>query len=206
MAELARAMGYEYMAVTDHSKNLAIARGLSVDQLRRQQDEIKQLNGLWNDFYIFAGAETDILPDGSLDYPDDVLAELDFVIGSIHTSFRQSSDRMTARIMAAMRNPYVHMIAHPTGRLLARRPGYALDLQRILKTAAETGTVIEINCTPNRLDLNDAAAKMAKEHGVKLVINTDSIAGIFAEEIKKTPISIAGLNLRSALAGYRGIL
>jgi DNA polymerase (family 10) len=174
MAEHARNMGYEYMAVTDHSKSLAIARGLSVDQLRRQQAEIQQLNGLWNDFFVFSGAEIDILPDGSLDYPDDVLAELDFVIGSVHSSFRQSVDAMTARIMAAMRNPYVHMIAHPTGRLLARRPGYALDFPQIMKTAAETGTAIEINCTPNRLDLNDVAAKMAKEHGVKLVINTDS--------------------------------
>lgn len=142
MAEFARSLGYEYMAVTDHSRSLAIARGLSFDQLKRQQEEIRHLNALWSDFHIFSGIEMDILPDGSLDYPDDILKELDFVIGSIHSSFRQTEETMTSRIISAIQNPYVHMIAHPTGRLLTRRPGYALDLEKIFQTAA-AGEIFE---------------------------------------------------------------
>lgn len=174
MAEHARQLGYEYIAITDHSRSLQIARGLSIDKLLRQREEIARLNSRWQDFRIFAGTEMDILPDGTLDYPDEVLQQLDFVIGSVHSVFRQSKEVKTARVIAAIHNPYVRMIGHPTGRLLSRRPAYEIDLEQVFQAAADTGTIIEINCTPNRLDLNDVAAKRAKELGVKLAINTDS--------------------------------
>ena len=121
MAEAARAKGYEYIAITDHSQSLSVARGLTPDRLKAQIEEIRALNEQWDDFRILAGAEVDILPDGSLDFDDDVLRELDIVIASVHSAMNQDENTMTERIIAAMRNPYVDIVAHPTGRVLGRR-------------------------------------------------------------------------------------
>ncbi|MDB5084529.1 MAG: polymerase/3-5 exonuclease PolX [Bacilli bacterium] len=173
VARMARTLGYHYIAITDHSRSLAIASGLTIEAIKRQQDQIRKLNLSWNDFSIFAGVELEILADGSLDYPDEVLAELDFVVASVHSAFKQSQEQMTARLVAAIRNPFVHLIGHPSGRLLSRRPSYAFHLDEVLHAAADTGTAVELNCSPNRLDLNEHSLRKAKQYGVKVAINTD---------------------------------
>lgn len=175
MAEAAKAKGYDYIAITDHSRSLIIAGGLSIDELARQREEIEQVNREIEGIAVLAGVEMDILPDGRLDYPDDVLQSLDFVIASVHSSFGQDEKTMTKRILQAIENPYVHMIAHPTGRLINRRDAYAVTLPEIFKKAAETGTVMELNANPNRLDLNDRLLKQAvEEYGVTIAVNTDA--------------------------------
>ena len=152
MAEAAKSKGYEYVAVTDHSRSLVIAGGLSVEDLMKQREEIERVNRELDGITVLAGVEVDILPDGRLDYPDDVLEQLDVVIASVHSAFGQDERTMTKRILRAVENPYVHVIAHPTGRLLNRRDSYALNLPEIFKRAADTGTVLELNANPNRLD------------------------------------------------------
>ncbi|MGI6574640.1 MAG: PHP domain-containing protein [bacterium] len=170
----ARGRGYAYLGITDHSQTLKVAQGLTIEQLRKQGAEIKALNRKYPDFKILHGAEVDILADGSLDYPDEVLAELDVVIASIHSHFRQDRATMTGRILKAISNPHVDILAHPTGRILGRREGYPVDLEQVIAKAAATRTVLEINASPDRLDLNDVWVRRAKECGVKIAINTDA--------------------------------
>jgi len=176
MAEACRAIGYHYLCVTDHSESLTIAGGLTPEQLAKQREEIDELNRTLEGFRILAGCEVDILGDGSLDLPDDVLAGLDFVIASIHTGMTQSADRLTSRIVAAMEHPHVHAIGHPTGRIIGQREPYALDFEALVRAAADTGTALEINAYVERLDLNDVHARAARDAGVRLVINTDAHA------------------------------
>lgn len=175
MAKAARENGLQYIVITDHSASLGIANGLSIDRLHEQAVEIKKANqALGPDFQILQGTEMEIKADGSLDFPDDILAELDFVIASLHTGLSQPREQVTQRMLNAIRNPHVDMIAHPTGRLLPDRQGADLDMDVIIEEAATTGTILEINANPARLDLRDIHARMAIEHGVKLAINTDA--------------------------------
>ncbi|QAS53994.1 DNA polymerase/3'-5' exonuclease PolX [Halobacillus litoralis] len=174
MAERAKSKGYEYIAITDHSKFLRVANGLSEKRLRSQREEIQKVNEAMDDFHIFAGIEMDILPDGSLDFDDDFLEEMDFVIASIHSSFQQSEDKIMERLSNALENPHVNMIAHPTGRLIGRREGYAVDLEGLIQGAKRTGTILELNANPNRLDLNWEWLMKAQEEEVEIAINTDA--------------------------------
>ena len=174
LVDAAKARGYRYLAITDHSKGLGIARGLSIDQVLEQNKRIKALDKKLKGFKILSGTEMDIRSDGSLDYPDDVLERFDIVIASIHSGFRQSREQITKRLVSAMQNPYVSIIAHPTGRIIGERDAYDVDMEAILKAAAETGTAMEINAYPFRLDLNDIFSRKAKEMGVLLTINTDT--------------------------------
>jgi DNA polymerase (family 10) len=170
----ARKRGYEYIAITDHSKGLGIARGLTAERLMEEKKEIEAVNKRLRGFRLIAGIEVDIRGDGNMDFPDDVLKEMEIVVASIHSGFRQSKEQITKRLVSAMRNPYVSIIAHPTGRLIGERDPYDVDMDEILKVAKETGTAIEINAYPLRLDLNDVHVKMAKEIGVPIVISTDT--------------------------------
>lgn len=174
LIDAAKARGYEYLAITDHSKGLGVARGLSIDQVLEQNKKIKALNKKLKGFKLLSGTEMDIKSDGSLDYPDEVLKQLDIVVASIHSGFRQSKEQITKRLVSAMKNPYVSVIAHPSGRLIGERDAYEVDMEEVLKTAKETGTAIEINAYPLRLDLSDMYVKKAKEMGVSLAINTDT--------------------------------
>lgn len=175
MAKAAREQGLDYIALTDHSASLGIANGLSVERLRQRAVEVKEANDvLGPKFRVLQGTEMEIRADGSLDYPDDVLEELDFVIASLHTGLSQPREQVTQRMLSAINNPHVDMIAHPTGRLLPDRPGADLDMDAIIAAAAATGTILEINANPARLDLRDVHARMAIEHGVKIAINTDA--------------------------------
>jgi len=172
IAKKAIEMGYRYVAITDHSKSLKVANGLSEEELERRNYEIDKLNEKFKGkIKILKGAEVDILPDGSLDYPDEILKELDFVVAAVHSRFTQDN---TERILKAINNPYVNVIAHPTGRVIGQREGYPLDLEKVMRAAAETGTALEVNSYYNRLDLRDAHCRMAIKFGVKLVISTDS--------------------------------
>ena len=174
LIDAAKARGYEYLAITDHSKGLAVARGLSIDQVLEQNKKITALNKKLKGFKLLSGTEMDIKSDGSLDYPDEVLKQLDIVVASIHSGFRQSKEQITKRLVSAMKNPYVSIIAHPSGRLIGERDAYEIDMDEVLRTAKETGTAIEINAYPLRLDLSDIYVKKAKEMGVSLAINTDT--------------------------------
>lgn len=174
LAKAAKERGYEYIAITDHSKSLGIARGLTKEALIEHKKEIDSLNKRSRGIRLLAGTEVDIRGDGEIDYPDEFLSRLDIVVAAIHSGFRQGREQITKRITRAMRNPFVHIIAHPTGRLLGEREGYDLDMDIILRTAKETNTSLEINGYPLRLDLNDINCKRAKELGVPLVINTDT--------------------------------
>ncbi|MFP7493368.1 DNA polymerase/3'-5' exonuclease PolX [Terribacillus saccharophilus] len=174
MAKQAMELGYSYIAITDHSKYLKVANGLDEKRLRKQREEIERINALYPDFHIFAGVEMDILPDARLDFDDDFLTEMDYVIGAIHSSFTQSADQIKERLTAALEHPNVNVIAHPTGRLIGRRAGYAADPEWLIEKAAETGTVIELNANPNRLDLSWTYLKKAQELGVKIAVNTDA--------------------------------
>ncbi|PPA71587.1 DNA polymerase/3'-5' exonuclease PolX [Jeotgalibacillus proteolyticus] len=174
MIDACRAKGYEYMAITDHSHYLKVANGLSAERLKKQMEEIKELNTRYTDIEILAGVEMDILPDGTLDYDDDLLAELDLVIASIHSSFSQSQEKIMARLTTALENPHVDIIAHPTGRLIGRREGYRVDMEALIDKAAKTKTALELNANPNRLDLSAQNVQLAMEKGVPVVINTDA--------------------------------
>lgn len=174
MAKTARELGYEYIAITDHTKSLKIARGLDEKRLYEQIKLIKKLNERIDGIRILTGAEVDILADGTLDYSDDILKELDVVIASIHSGFKQDRETLTSRIISACKNPYVNIIAHPTGRILGRRDPYDVDMDMVLEAAQNTSTILEINSSPDRLDLNDQTVKRAKELGIKIAINTDA--------------------------------
>jgi DNA polymerase (family 10) len=175
MAQAAAALGYRYVVIADHSASLGIANGLTVERLYRQAGEIKAADEeMGPDFRVLHGTEMEIKADGSLDYPDEVLAKLDLVIASLHVGLRQPRQQVTARVMTAIENPHVDMIGHPSGRLLPDRPAADLDMEAVLKAAAETRTIIEINANPQRLDLRDVYVKRAIELGVKLAINTDA--------------------------------
>ncbi|MGI9861856.1 helix-hairpin-helix domain-containing protein [Moorella naiadis] len=174
MAAAARERGYRYIAITDHSRSLVVARGLNLEELKAQRQEIDRLNKELEKITILAGVEVDILADGRLDYEDEVLKEFDLVIASIHSGFRQEGEQIMARLEAALRHPYVDILGHPTGRMLGRRRPYAVDVNRVIELAAATGTILEINASPERLDLNDENVRLAKEHGVPIAINTDA--------------------------------
>lgn len=178
MAKAAMAMGYEYIGVSDHTKFLRIEHGLDEKQLIRQRKEIDKLNSLfiihYSSFKILHGCEANILADGSIDIKDETLAKLDFVIAGVHSQMKMDKKRMTERIVKAMKNPNVDIISHPTGRILKHRDEYEIDFDKILRTAKETGTILEINANPFRLDLNDKNIRKAKEAGVKMIINSDA--------------------------------
>jgi DNA polymerase (family X) len=174
MVKRVRDKGYSYMAVTDHSKYLRVANGLDEIRLRKQREEIAKLNDEMDDFHIFAGVEMDILPDSSLDFSDEFLREMDYVIGAIHSSFNQSEEKIMKRLYNALENPYVSLIAHPTGRLIGRRPGYKVNVEKLIEKAKETSTALEINANPNRLDLSSEWIRKVQEAGVTIAINTDA--------------------------------
>jgi DNA polymerase (family 10) len=184
MAEAAKELGYKFICITDHSHSSGIANGLSAEQLAAQIKQIRKLNEKIKGITIFAGSEVDILADGSLDFDDELLAELDFVIASIHSGMASPREKVTMRTLKAMDNPYVNCIGHPTGRLIGQREAMDIDIDAIIKHAARTQTGLEVNANPWRLDLKDVHCKMAIESGVKLVIGTDAHG-------------IAGLNLMS---------
>jgi DNA polymerase (family 10) len=175
MADAALACGYEYIAITDHSKNLAMTNGLDE---KRALEQIKQVRAVDREMdgriRVFTGIEVDILADGALDLDDEVLAQLDVVIASVHTRFEQSREEMTARVLRAIENPYVRILGHPTGRLLLRREPFALDMVAVLRRAAELGVAMEHNAAPERLDLNDHDLRLAKEMGCRTVMSSDS--------------------------------
>lgn len=175
MAEAAIEHGLEYLGIADHSKSSFQANGLYPDRLLKQVKEIAALNAQWNGaFQIFAGSEVDILKDGSLDFPDDILAQLDYVVASVHNSFGLPEKEMTTRIIRAMENPHVTMLGHLTGRLLLRRESYAVNVDKIIDCAAETGTIIELNCSPHRLDMDWRHWRKARDKGVRTSINPDA--------------------------------
>ena len=178
IAEKAMEMGYEYLGISDHTKFLRIEHGLDEKQLAQQRKEIDRLNEklkIKNEkFRILQGCEANILNDGSIDIKDEALKKLDYVIAGVHSSFKMEKARMTERIIRAMENPNVDIISHPTGRLIQKRDEYQIDFDKILRVAKKTGTTLEINSFPERLDLKDTNIRKAKEAGVKMVINTDS--------------------------------
>jgi DNA polymerase (family X) len=172
MAEAARELGYEYIAITDHSASHGFGDDVQPDALLRRLEEIRSLPDLG--IQVLAGTETNVFPDGSPDYADDVLEQLDWVIASLHTSFRLSERKQTARMLRAMEHPLVDAIGHPTGRLIERREPYAIDIDRVIAKAVETGTFLEVNANPDRRDLNDVYARAAAEAGVTLLIDSDA--------------------------------
>jgi DNA polymerase (family 10) len=174
IAAAAKKMGYQYIAVTDHSPSLKIARGLSAARLKEKIAEVKKINQSLSGIRLLCGAEVDIKNDGTLDYPDDLLSRLDIVIGAIHSGFKGSREQITKRIITAMDNPHLHIIAHPTGRLLGEREPYNVDMGRVIEAAAETGTALEINSYQDRLDLDDVTAMEAGKKGVMIALGTDS--------------------------------
>jgi DNA polymerase (family 10) len=174
MGRAARDRGYEYLAICDHTRSVSVVPGLDADDVRRQAEEITAANTALAPFRVLRGIECDILPDGSLDLPDDVLAELDWVMASVHAGQRTPRRELTRRVEEALRNPYVRGLSHPTGRLIDRRPPNALDLERVLEVALETGAALEVNGLPDRLDLRDEHVRLAVEAGVPIVISTDA--------------------------------
>ncbi len=173
MASAARDRGYDYLAICDHSKSLGVAGGLSEEDFSEQSEEIGRVSEEL-DFKILAGVEVNILSDGTLDLADGVLSDFDVVVAGIHTGFNQSMEKITGRIVSAMENEHVDIISHPTGRLIERRSPYEVDIERIIRVASETETVLETNAAPERLDLRDVDAKRAKESGVRIAISTDA--------------------------------
>jgi len=173
MARAAKERGYEYIAITDHSQSLKFVGGVTVEELRDHAKLVKRIADKVG-IAILMGTECEVHPDGSLDYPDEVLKELDIVLAAVHTRFRMSEAEMTKRMIKAMENPHVDLVAHPTGRLLGQRESYSVNVERLVEAARRTGTVLEINAGPERLDLRDTQARMAQERGVKLAINTDA--------------------------------
>jgi DNA polymerase (family X) len=174
MVEACRKKGYRYMAITDHSQYLRVANGLTPERLLEQHKEIKRLNEKYDDFTIFTGVEMDILPDGRLDYDDEIIRDVDVVIASIHSSFTQPREKIMQRLKTALENLHVDIIAHPTGRILGRRKGYDVDVDMLIELAKETNTALELNANLNRLDLSSDYIRKAQDAGVKLVINTDA--------------------------------
>jgi DNA polymerase (family 10) len=174
MGRAARERGYEYLAITDHSASHGFGNDVSPEQLRRQIEFVHQANERVEGIELLAGSEVNILPDGSLDYDDELLGQLDWVIASVHTAFSTEEQRMTERVIAAIEHPLVRAIGHPTGRLIERRAPYAIDLEAIFAAAASTGTMLEINANPERRDLSDVHARAAARAGVSILIDSDA--------------------------------
>jgi DNA polymerase (family X) len=175
MAHAARDRGMQYLGIADHSRSAAYAGGLSIERVREQWEAIDQLNrSFGGKFHLFKGTECDILPDGSLDYPDELLEGFDYVVASVHSNFGLARDAMTRRLVRAASNPHVTMLGHPTGRLLLARDGYDVDLDAVIDAAASAGTMIEINANPHRLDLDAIHCRRARQKGVMIVINPDA--------------------------------
>ena len=174
LAKAARARGYQYIAVSDHSQAATVAGGLSTDELRAHVKKIREVQKAHPEITILAGAECDILPDGSMDYADEVLAELDIVVGAVHSRFKQPKAEMTRRICRALENPRVNILAHPTGRLLGERGPYDVDLDQVFQAAKRHGKAVEINASPQRTDLNDVQARRAADLGLLVAISTDA--------------------------------
>jgi DNA polymerase (family X) len=176
MAQAAKERGYDYLAITEHSQRLRVARGLDEKRLRQQMREIDELNEKLSGIRLLKGIECDILEDGSLDLDDEVLAELDVVVCSIHSKFDLPADKQTERVIRAMDHPHFNILAHPTGRMIGQREPHRMDVERTMKAALERGCFLELNAQPERLDLSDSYCKLAKELGLKLAISTDSHA------------------------------
>ena len=174
MAQAARKMGYEYIALCDHSPTIGIINGLTPERIKKRKKEIDEVNKKLKGCKVLNGAEVDIRSNGRMDFEDDILKELELVIGAVHTKFSQPREEMTRRIIQAIENPYVHIIAHPTGRLLGKRDPYEVDMDKLLDAAKANGKIMELNAFPDRLDLNDINCRKAKEKGVKIAISTDS--------------------------------
>ncbi len=175
MAEGARKRGYEYLAITDHSATHGFGNHVDIPTLERQIERVRALDAtLGDDFTLLIGTETNVLPDGALDYPDELLAELDWVVASVHTSFGMSADDMTARMVAAVEHPLVDVIGHPTGRKIETRAPYAVDMEQVIAAAAKAGTMLEINAAPDRRDLSELHARAAAQAGVLIVIDSDA--------------------------------
>jgi DNA polymerase (family 10) len=174
MAAAAQARGYEYIALTDHSRRVAMTHGLDPTHLARQIHEIDRLNDKLENFTILKGIEVDILRDGSLDLPDSSLAKLDIVVAAVHSHFDLPRKAQTDRVIRALENPYVSVLAHPTGRLIGEREPYDIDMDAVISAARKAGCYLEINAEPDRLDLNDLLAHAAKLAGVKLAVSTDA--------------------------------
>ncbi len=176
MVEAAKAAGFEYIAITDHSVSSTVAKGLDRERLLRQIEQVRELDAEIEGITVLAGSEVDIREYGHLDFPERILEQLDIVVASVHSHFSLSEERMTQRIVRAIESPFVHIIGHPTGRLLGRRPMYPLNLEEIIAAAAANGTVLEINSAPSRLDLGPEFVRQAKRAGVQLAVNTDAHA------------------------------
>ena len=174
MGIAARDCGYEYLAITDHSASHGFGDDVSPEQLLRQIELVHEANQRIEGIELLAGSEVNILPDGSLDYEDDLLAQLDWVIASVHTSFAMSEQAMTERMITAIEHPLVRAIAHPTGRLIERREPYSVDLEAVFAAAARTKTMLEINANPDRRDLSDVNARAAARAGVSILIDSDA--------------------------------
>lgn len=184
LVDACAARGYSWMAITDHSKYMKFVNGLTEERLRKQRVEIEAARQKHPEMTILCGVEMDILPDGSLDYDDTFLQEMDYVIASIHSKFDQTEEEIMQRLENACRNPYVSLIAHPTGRIIGRREGYAVNIDRLVELAAETGTALELNANPARFDLTAASLAKAKAAGVKIMINTDTHRPEMLEDMK----------------------
>ncbi|MBN2066797.1 MAG: DNA polymerase/3'-5' exonuclease PolX [Candidatus Thermoplasmatota archaeon] len=174
IVQQAQKRDYEFIGIADHSQSLKIAQGLSEERVEKKRKEIEKLNNKYDDIHIFCGTECDIKSDGTLDYSNKVLQSFDFVYAAVHMGLKMDGKEMTKRLVTAMQNDYVTFLAHPTGRLIGRREAYALDMNKLLEAAKETNTFLEINAFPDRLDLNDVHAKMAKDRGITCVLGTDA--------------------------------
>ena len=205
MVEEAMRLGYEYIGISDHTKFLRIEHGLDEKQLLGQQKEIKKLNSSFiihnSSFKILHGCEANIMPNGSIDIKNEALVKLDYVIAGVHSQLKMKKDEMTERIIKAMRNPNVDIISHPTGRIIKRRDEYEVDIDEIMKVAKETGTILEINAYPERLDLKDINIRKAKEMGVKMAINTDAH---HKDQLRLMPYGVS--QARRGWAGKRDII
>jgi DNA polymerase (family 10) len=189
MAEAARSRGLKVLAITDHSASLGVAGGLSVEEIKAQRAEIDAVQAeLGDSIRLLQGCEVEIRADGALDFPDETLAELDIVIAALHSSLRQPRQQVTERLLNAMRNPHVDVIAHPTGRLIPNREGADLDMEAVLQAAAEHGVALEINAHPSRLDLEDIYARRAWQMGIRLCVNTDAHS---AGDLDMLPFGVA---------------
>ena len=174
MAAGAHRLGHSYIAITEHSQALAMANGLDERRALEHASRVRTLNGRFEGLTLLAGIECDILADGRLDLADDCLAELDLVVASVHSHFSQDLQQMTDRVLRALESPWVDVLGHPTGRLLLKREGLRLDVDQVITAAARHGVALEINCQVDRLDLNDAHARLAQERGARLVVSTDA--------------------------------
>ncbi len=187
MVEAAQALGYRYIGISDHSQSAFYANGLKEERIRMQHDEIEAVRKKFPDIRIFKGIEADILVDGAMDYPDEILASFDFVIASVHSRFNLPEEEQTRRICRALSNPYVTMLGHATGRLLLSRDGYKVDMHKVLDAAAEHNKIVEINANPHRLDMDWRLCGYAKERGITFSINPDAHS---VEELKNVPFGV----------------